>query len=660
MNRDNFRKSLRSQKALSTIARWVDNLFHFHGTSSNQKPEKTHHWFSVLCLAGVDYFSTLAYQPGVALLAVGALAPFASFLLVFVTLFGAVPTYIAVSRRSYTGQGSIAMLENILSGWKGKIIVLILIAFIVTDFVITITLSASDAAAHIIENPYLASYVGVSHANLGISIFLVMMLGVVFYLGLKEAIAIAVMMTIPFLLLTFLVIGKCLLVILNNPSLFQNWLNNPIFKMDHYSLFLVTIVAFPKLALGLSGFETSVSMMPLIKNGKADESSAFPRARVLGTKKLLIVSASIMSLCLLASSMATSILLTQAQVADGGPAAGRALSFLAHQYLGEQIGSVYDFFTIIILWFAGASAMAGLLAIIPRYLPRFGMAPRWMELRKPLVILLTAICITILLIFRADVNAQTGAYATGVLVLILSATVAVTLSFWREYKQKRRASLRYKAFYFLITSIIFTYTLLDNIYERPDGLIIGSIFFLLIILASAISRSQRAYELRVTTHRFVDEESERMFNLLKNKKADLVPVSFDDNRWFLKKQDKIIKYYKHHGILTFLTIRLRDDRSEFVAPLEIKISKTKENRNNYLIEVSGAVAIPNTIAYISEQMDPLAIYLGLARKNAMEQALAYVLFGEGEIGILTYKVLVQYWESTVEDDVRPAIFLMSD
>lgn len=658
MRRDNFRKSLRSQKVLSTIARWMDNLFHFHVTSSNQKPEKTHHWFSVLCLAGVDYFSTLAYQPGVALLAVGALAPFASFLLVFITLFGAVPTYIAVSRRSYTGQGSIAMLENILSGWKGKIIVLILIAFVVTDFVITITLSASDAAAHIIENPYLVSYIG--HANLSISIFLVILLGVVFYLGLREAIAIALMMTIPFLFLTFFVIGKCFFVIWNNPSLFQNWLNSPVFKMDNYSLFLVTLVAFPKLALGLSGFETSVSMMPLIKNGNANESTAFPRSRILGTKKLLITSASIMSLCLLASSLATSVLLTREQVAEGGPAAGRALSFLAHQYLGEQMGSVYDFFTIIILWFAGASAMAGLLAIIPRYLPRFGMAPRWMELRRPLVFLLTFICITILVLFKADVNAQTGAYATGVLVLILSATVAVTLSFWREYKQKHKKSLRNKAFYFLITSVIFTYTLIDNIYERPDGLIIGSIFFLLIILASAISRSRRAYELRVTAHRFVDDESERMFNSLKNKKVDLVPVSFDDKRWFLKKQDKIIKHYKHHGILTFLTIRLRDDRSEFVAPLEIKISKTKENGNNYLIEVSGAVAIPNTIAYLSEQMDPIAIYLGLARKNAMEQALAYVLFGEGEIGILTYKVLVQYWESTVEDDVRPAIFLMSD
>ena len=105
---------------------------------------------------------------------------------------------------------------------------------------------------------------------------------------------------------------------------------------------------------------------------------------------------------------------------------------MAHHYLGNVFGSIYDISTILILWFAGASAMAGLLYLVPRYLPRVGLAPEWVAFTRPLVLLLFGINVLVTLIFRANVDAQGGAYATGVLVLMFSAAIAAAISLWKE------------------------------------------------------------------------------------------------------------------------------------------------------------------------------------------------------------------------------------
>ena len=223
------------------------------------------------------------------------------------------------------------------------------------------------------------------------------------------------------------------------------------------------LLVFPKLALGLSGFETGVSVMPLIDGGERDKGhnprAGPPEGRVANTRKLLLTAAAIMSVMLIASSVVTTLLIEPADYQEGGKAAGRAIAFLAHRYLGPGFGTIYDLSTIFILGLAGASAMAGLLHLIPRYLPRYGMAPRWAALSRPLVLVLLVVDVIITLIFGADVEAQSGAYATGVLVLILSAALAATLALWHE----RRYAMA--VVHAASSLLVFAYTLVDNMHR---------------------------------------------------------------------------------------------------------------------------------------------------------------------------------------------------
>jgi hypothetical protein len=611
----------------------------------------------VVWLTGVDYFSTLGYQPGIALLAAGALSPLATAILVGVTLLGALPVYSQVASRSYAGQGSIAMLENLLPSWAGKLLVLVLLGFAGTDFVITMTLSAADATQHAIENPLLHPYIG--EARLGITIALLALLAIVFFKGFAEAIGLAAAVAIPYLALNMVVMARGLAEVFKHPDLLGNWRHALEGRGDWTALLLMSALIFPKLALGLSGFETGVSVMPLVSGDPAETGDKAPITRIRATRKLLLTAALIMSIMLVASSFVTALLIPEEAYKIGGPASGRAIAYLAHLYLGEVFGTVYDVSTIVILWFAGASAMAGLLNLIPRYLPRFGMAPLWVAYRRPLVTVLFVIAVIVTAVFNASVEAQGGAYATGVLVLILSASIAVALAQWKERKVDERTarfSVAMSAFFWVV-SAVFAFTLVDNVIERPDGVIIASVFITAVIVTSAISRYRRATELRVAALHFANHESAELWGEIVGKKVNVVPLKTFSLEARRRKARDIRKYYSTKGSFAFLHVELTDNRSEFMSSPHVWVT---QEGDDYAIRITGATAIANTIAYVSELIDPISIFLGLTRRNLMTQSLRFLLWGEGETGLLVYTILVRYWEWTPEDDVRPLIFLLSE
>lgn len=589
-----------------------------------EKAHHTHPWWRVMCLTGVDYFSTLGYQPGIAFLAAGVLSPVATLILVLVTLLGALPVYSRVAAASPNGQGSVGMLERLFPQWIGKTFILILLGFATTDFVITMTLSSADAAAHIRQNPFTPFWM---RNQLALTLSLLAILGAIFLKGFKEAINVAVALVGSYLAMNLVITVTAMTAVARDPHLLVSW--KQALTAQHGSPFAMLGIAalmFPRLALGLSGFETGVAVMPLIEG--PDEPT-----RIRNTRRLLLTAAVIMSVFLLATSMVTTLLIPPAAFAEGGPANGRALSYLCHQELGSAFGSAYDLSSILILAFAGASAMAGLLNLIPRYLPRFGMAPEWALASRPLVLVFLAVAFTVTLLFHADVDAQAGAYATGVLVLMTSGACAVTIAAWHT-------SWRWA--FFLIAGI-FVYTTAVNIYERPEGIRISSVFILVMILTSLLSRALRSTELRIreieldaaAADLLAQDEDQVMHIVARRPRYPETEAALDEADLEIRRVHNLDRSER----IYFLQLE-RGDASEFEFSLRLRGSTV--GRHAVLKGESPVVAnsIASFLMYLEKTTGKCPhVYFRWTEGNPIGNLLRFLVLGEGDVAPLVHEVL---------------------
>jgi hypothetical protein len=639
-------------------------------TGPHEAPGTAQHhqsfWLWVMCLTGVDYFSTLGYQPSIAYENAGLLAPLTTVVLVLVTLFGALPLYAYVAGRSHTGQGSIGMLAKLVSGWGGKVLILALLGFAATDFVITKTLSAADAAVHMISNPHWPLPPPDDHEKtrqaIFVTWFLLLLLGASFLRGFREVIGLAVVIVGAYLLLSAVVIGAGLLYLAEHPALFSNWVRQveggnwhlrdaPLSGSGWLVMAAISLIIFPKLALGLSGFETGVAVMPLVKGGGDDPKE--PRGRIRNTRKLLVTAALVMSVALVSSSVVVACLVPPEHLtrvgADGSERPGveekelkakdRVLAYLAHgenpegrllPFFGEWFGTAYDASTVVILWFAGASAMAGLLNLVPQYLPRYGMAPEWARATRPLVLLFTAINLAVTLIFRANVEAQGAAYATGVLVLITSAGVATVIDLWqrREGPWYRRLSWP-----FLAVTAVFGYTTVANVYEKPDGIKIATFFIVTILVTSFISRIARSRELRFAGFKIPDPETQFLWDTIRHLELTVLVPHRPGRRSLAAKEAQIRREHRipRDLMIVFVEVELADP-SEFVNEPELRI---EQEEGRYVVKITHAASIAHTLAALALEMSkvgrPAEVHFGWTEDSPVSGTLGFLLFGEGNV-----------------------------
>ena len=477
-------------------------------------------------------------------------------------------------------------------------------------------------------------------------------LGAVFLKGFREAIGIAVFIVGAFLLLNLVVVAVGFHNILAEPQHLADWraslfadYGNPLVMLG------VSLLVFPRLALGLSGFETGVSMMPLVRGDEGDDPER-PEGRIRNTRKMLTVAALIMCFFLITTTFVTAVLIPPEELQPGGEAKDRALAYLAHEYLGGAFGTVYDLSTILILWFAGASAMAGLLNIVPRYLPRYGMAPDWARAVRPLVLVYIAIAFAVTIIFGASVDAQAGAYATGILAMMASAAVAVALT-------ALRGGARLGAILFGLVTLVFLYATGANVLDRPDGITIALFFIGAIIVASFASRVWRSTEIRAERVE-LDEDAQRFVKDCASKGEEIHILAHrrqegvDDPEEYDSKEDEQREdnHVPEEIPILFLEVDVGDP-SEFEEVLEVRGVEIDSHK----VLRAESSTVPNAIAAIllhvrDETGKEPHCYFGWTEGNPLAYLVRYLLLGEGDTAPVTHEVLR---EAEPDRKRRPAV-----
>ncbi len=652
-------------------------------TSEAGEKAPAYFWLWVMCLLGLDYFSTLAYQPSITYEVAGRLGPVATALVVLLTLGGALPVYWYMAGRSTQGQGSVGLLVRLVRGWWGKTLMVVLLGFAATDFIMLKTLSLADAAVHVIQNEYtpwqqvladLAQWcreTSVPHLGQELSGFvteqlavtlILSALGFIFWFVLRNGfnrnvLVLAVPLIGLYLLLNGLLVGLGIAHLLQAPDILGRWYEQvqpvdlgssaPWWDLGGWTMLgLMCLLFLPDLSLGLSGFEMSMIIMPQVQ-GRPEEEGSRPRSRIRNTRKVLVLAALVMAVYLLGSVLVTCLLIPAEELRPGGRAVNRALAYLAHggrlgdtgaalhPWCGVLFGSLYDLNTVLVLALAGTSVMTALAVLLPRFLLRFGMELKWTHRWGVLLILFALINLAVTLWFRASVEAQRGAYATGVLVLI-SCTGLVTVLDLRQRRaqpQEKKKPWRLTVGFFALVTAVFVLLTGVVLVRSPAGLLIAAGFTAVILAMSVFSRFVRADELRTLGFQFQDAHAKFLWDSLRL--ADFpVLVPHRPGRYERELKEKEIR--RDHNLdpevdIAFLEVEV-DDPSNFLQKLLIEVF---QEDHRFVIKATRCVSVAHAIAAIALEMSkeskPPSLHFGWSELDLMTASWSYFAFGEGNI-----------------------------
>ena len=669
-------------------------------------------WPWVLCVIGLDYLSTLAYQPSIAFGAAGRLAPLVTLLVAAVTLFLALPVYWYIAARSPHGGGSTALLERAVPGWTGKLLILVLLSFGAVDLVFTRTFSAADAAEHLVHSPHpewqhaldnatregeklrqqlspgVQSWTDGLWQRQMVVTLIVLTIGtvaaLVFFRGYTRGfVRLAVVTVVIFLALTFTVVGSGAIYLAQNPHLIERWWADVLAgnwgagqparteagNLSAWDLLRACVPLFPYLALGLSGFEMTLMAMPLIR-GRADDSPDRPRGRIRMTRVLLVVAALTMCTYLLASTLLTTVLIPPAAQTTDGQAKYRSLAYLAHggtladgtsaaainPAFGLAFGTIYDISTVAILALAGLSFAMTLSAWIPPYLHRLGMEFNWSMRLGVLVYLFTAVKFAVTIYYGADVDAHRAAYLTSVLAVFGFAALAAAIDVW----QKRRGYGWRKPFrvppLFLLALAVFIGSAVLVATDRPIGMVLAGAFIVMVLTVSIVSRAWRSTEFRFDGFVFADKATEYEWQRLRT--ADfpvLVPLRPGQDR-LRKKEIEIRSQHRIPGAVPIVFVEAElADPSDFAHKPLVRIAR-EEGR--VVVHITRCASLPHAIAAaaldLSSAGPVLEVHFGWSVENPVTANLHFVLFGHGNVPWMVHTLIRR---ADVPEDRKPRVIV---
>jgi hypothetical protein len=462
-----------------------------------------------------------------------------------------------------------------------------------------------------------------------------------------------------YLLLITIVVGDSLAYLARNPGLLEDWWQQieagawtsgteAVPVAGWWSLALASAVLFPQLALGLSGFELTLTAMPLVRGSRSDTPTA-PRGRIRNTRLLLASAALAMSLFLLASTLATTVLIPAAALAPGGRAENRALSYLAHGeplaagatlgLAGPWLGTTYDLAAIAALTLAGVTVVVGMRHLIPPYLYRLGMDWRWSRRWGVLMYLFVLVKFGVTYVYEADPAAQRGAYLTGVLSVFTYASLAAAIDVW-----KRRRGW-WKPFrvspYFALCFVAFAGATVAVVRSQPGGLKMAAWFVGLTLAVSVASRFARTTELRFRGFSFADDESRRLWNELVMRDYPLIVPIRPDGTPVAEKEARIRAIHRLPASLpvVFLHAELGDPSDFFHLP-EVRVGRED---GRVVAHITQCASIPHVIAAAALEVAKCGqvpeVHFGWSVENPLTANLNFVLFGHGNVPWMVHELI---------------------